>query len=312
MDVLPLIVSGKEEYEAFRGGCLYLTLTIAGNTQGAAVTRINGTDIFIADQETELRELQVLALAAQELRMPMSNVILSADQLTPMQEDGKAADYMARLNRGMAQMLRLVGNMSDALRYSQGARLQLRNLSAVLEEIFDRAQSLVEHTGVTLHYSGLSQDVYTMTEPEQLERAVNNLISNALKFTPAGGTLEASLRRSGRLLRLTLQDSGSGIAEGVLHSVFSRYLRQPSLEDSRYGLGLGLVLVRAAAANHGGTVLIDQPGKGTRVTMTIAIRENAETLLRSKVLTVDYAGERDHGLIELSGQLPADLYRFRK
>jgi len=61
--------------------------------------------------------------------------------------------------------------------------------------------------------------------------------------------------------------------------------------------------------NHGGTVLIDHPrGKGTRVTLTLALRQNTEGSLRSPALRVDYAGERDHGLIELADCLPAELY----
>ena len=115
------------------------------------------------------------------------------------------------------------------------------------------------------------------------------------------------------MLRLSICDRGSGISQNLLGSVFSRYLRQPCIEDSRYGLGLGMVLVRSAAANHGGAVLIDQPeGCGTRVTMTMAIRQNTAGVLRSPVIRVDYAGEQDHALIELSDCLPASLYEKGK
>ena len=308
MDLSPLIVSGKEEYAAFESGCLYMTLALAGTEQGVTVTRVEDVDIFLADEETELRELQVLSLAAQQLRMPLSNVILSADQLSPLQQEEKSQDYMARLNRGLSQMLRLVCNMSDTLRYIRGGRREMRNISSVLDEIFQRAEELSQQAGVTLHYTGPKEDIFTLTDTEQLERAVYNLISNALKFTPRGGSVEASLKQSGKILRLTVQDSGSGIADGVLKNIYTRYLRQPSLEDSRYGLGLGLVLVRAAARTHGGTVLIDQQAEGTRVTMTLSLRDSPDTMLKSKLLTVDYAGERDHGLVELSESLPAELY----
>ena len=92
-------------------------------------------------------------------------------------------------------------------------------------------------------------------------------------------------------------------------SIHSRYLRQPGIEDSRFGIGLGMVLIRSTAALHGGTVLIDQPqGSGTRITMTLAIRQNTGGQLRSPMLRVDYSGERDHGLLELSESLPAFLY----
>ena len=92
--------------------------------------------------------------------------------------------------------------------------------------------------------------------------------------------------------------------------VFQRYLRQPGLEDGRFGLGLGLALVRSAARIHNGTVLIDQPESvGTRVTVSIPIQQGSQTLLRSNVAMVDYAGGWNHGLLELSDVLPAHLYR---
>ncbi len=308
MEVSGLLLTGKEEYANFSGGCLYLSLSIADQVQGALVTRIDDQDIFLVDADTELRELQLLALAAQELRMPLSNIMISADRLTPMQTEPKCQDHMARLNRGTSQLLRLVGNMSDALRYRQGCRMQTRNVTTLLEEIFEKAAALAESVGITLTFTSLPQDVYSLVDPEQLERAVLNILSNALKFTPQGGTVEATLTKKGRLLRLTVQDSGSGIGEGILQNIFSRYRRLPSLEDSRFGLGLGMVLVRTAAANHGGTVLIDQPEVGTRVTMTLRIQESTETVLHSKILSFDYAGERDHALVELSESLPASFY----
>ena len=93
--------------------------------------------------------------------------------------------------------------------------------------------------------------------------------------------------------------TGSGtIPEELLPTLFTRYLRQPGLEDGRFGIGLGMVLIRGAAANHGGTVLIDHPEEDlTRITMTLAIRQNTATVFRSPLLHTDYSGERDHTLL---------------
>ena len=115
------------------------------------------------------------------------------------------------------------------------------------------------------------------------------------------------------MLFLTVQDSGSGIAGEIRGNVHTRFLRQPGLEDSRFGIGLGMVMIRSAAAAHGGTVLIDHPqGCGTRITMSMAIRQDTDSMVRSSMLQIDYAGDRDHALIELSNVLPSTPYSAKK
>jgi signal transduction histidine kinase len=212
-------------------------------------------------------------------------------------------------------MLRIISNMSDANRYSasQIASQEIRDVGSFLQEVFDKAQGLVTHTGITLTFSGLSETIYCLVDSEKLERAVLNILSNAIKFTPKGGTIEASLTRRGNMLYLTVLDSGSGIPENIKGTIHSRYLRGPVLDEGRFGIGLGMVLIRSAATQHGGTVLIDQPGEpGTRITMTLAIRQNQSGTLRSNIHRFDYAGERDHSLLELSGNLPHALYDTKK
>ena len=313
-EIFPLLETGREEYEAFNGGYLYLNLKLSGTVCGASVTRMKDFDVFCLEQEAESGELQALALAAQELRGPLTNIMITADQLFPAAELGDnpaTREQVARINRGLFQMLRVISNMSDASRYAAdtASRQETQNISALLEEIFSKAAALVEQTGISLTYTGISEDIYCLADAEKLERAILNIISNAIKFTPKDGRIDAKLVRRDKKLYLTICDSGEGIPGQVQNSVFTRYLRSPALEDGRFGIGLGMVLVRSAAAVHGGTVLIDQPeGTGTRITMSIAIRHNSGTRLRSNIFRVDYAGERDHGLIELSDSLPASLY----
>ena len=311
-DIRPLLLTGEEEYAAFTDGCLYLTLNLSSHSCGASVTRMDGIDVFLLEQESDSSELRSMALAARELREPLTNVMITAENLFPLsaaEDDPRSSEQVARLNRGLFQLLRIIGNMSDAERYTAVSRQETVDIPGLFAEIFEKAEALVSHAGITLTYDGPDQPIYGLANREQLERAVLNILSNAIKFTPKGGTIAAKLTRSGRMLRLSVTDSGSGIAQSVRSSVFSRYLRQPALEDSRYGIGLGMVLIRTAAAHHGGTVLIDQPdGKGTRITMTMTIRQSEQSTLRSNILRVDYAGERDHGLIELSECLPTELY----
>lgn len=308
-DVTTLLCTGAQEYAAFTGGCLYLQLNLAGTELGATVIRLQGEDIFLLDQQSDDAELRIMALAARELRDPLSSVMLSLNQLKPLLSTTVAEnDHVARLNRGLNQILRIIGNMSDAGQTC--FRPEVRNVTEVFAEIFEKAQALTGQSGIVLQYQGLEEAVFGLADRDLLERATLNMLSNAIKYTETGGSIQASLTRKGRMLRLSITDSGSGLAENLRSSLFRRYLRQPGIEDGRQGLGLGMVLIRNAASCHGGTVLVDQPEEaGTRVTLTMTIQQNGASSLRSPVMRVDYAGERDHMLVELSDCLPLSAYK---
>ena len=299
-----MLVTGQQEYPAFQGGCLHLRLRTAGGTHGAAVARVGNMDMFVLDTAEDGAELQAMALAARELRQPLASVMTVADRLFPVSgtdPDPVLQDQIARINRGLFQMLRIVGNMSDAYRYSIDAStsMQTQDATALIEELFTASAALVEHAGVRLEYSGPRECVYCLLDWEKLERAISNIISNAVT---------AKLTRRGNMLYLTVQDGGEGVAENLRGRVYDRFQRAPGIEDGRYGIGLGMVLIRAAAAIHGGTVLMDQ-SDGNRITLTMAIRQSKETFVRTNRMLVDYAGEWDHRLIELSDVLPAEAYR---
>lgn len=318
MEILPVLATGQAEYAEFTGGCLYLMVDISGVRVGASVTRVGDYHVFILDEESEQIELQAMALAARELREPLTGIMSTADRLFPMtalQDDPALREHVARMNRGLYQMLRIIGNMSDAGRYSASPapRLEMLDVPALLREIFHRAQELVSHAGLTLQFENLPHGLYCLADSEKLERAVMNILSNSMKFTPTGGTIQAKLTRRGTRLYLSIQDSGEGVPDAIRGSIYRRYQRQPGIEDNRFGIGLGMVLIRSAAAIHGGAVLMDHPaGAGTRTTLTLAIRQDSGGAVRSPLLRIDYAGERDHALLELSESLPPALYDCQK
>ena len=311
MSIEGLLHTGREEYAAFSSGSLYLTLNLEGSIFGATVERKDQADYFLMDEPAQTGELRALALAARDLRAPMAGILATAEELSLQAKDSESARHqLGLMNRSLAQMLRIIGNMSDACRVPPASRQETTDVCALFSEMFEKTSVLAETANVTIRYQGPEQPVFCLADREQLERAVLNLISNALKFAPAGGALDASLTKSGKMLRFSIRDNGPGFAQNLLGNAFNRYLRQPCIEDGRNGLGLGMVLVRTAAASHGGAVLIDQPeGGGARVTMTMEIRQNAPGTLRSPVMRVDYAGEQDHALVELADCLPAELYK---
>lgn len=312
ISVQSLLQTGAEEYAEFHGGCLYLTLSLAGHSIGATVSRMQGFDVFCMERSDMDAHLRALTLAAGELREPLGSLLTVADKVFPdaAKGDPETQAQLAHMNRSLFRMLRIVSNMSDAGRYTtdSGMRQEVRNICAVVDEVFQRATALTEHTGISLHYTGCPECIYTLVDEQKLERMIFNILSNAIKFTPAGGSIDAKLTHRGTKLYLSICDSGSGIDEKLRGTLFSRYLREPGLEGPHQGLGLGMVLIRSTAALHGGTVLIDHPeNAGTRVTVSFSIRQGDGTV-RSPRMRIDYAGERDRGLVELSDVLPNHLY----
>lgn len=301
-----LLQTGCTEYDSFTDGSLYVTLDIWGTSWGACVTPTGIGNVFLLDQSTESPGLQMLALAARELRAPLSDAMIAAQQAAES-DDPTMLETTAHLNRKLYQLLRLISNMSDASRTAGSSSQQEQYMDALFREIFDKASYFASEAGYSLTYEGLQEDVTSLADRQQLERAVLNLVSNAMKFSPKGSTIRCRLTRHGDCLHLQVTDCGSGIMPELLPTVFQRHLRQPAIEDSRCGIGLGMLLVRNTAASHEGVVLITQPkGAGTQVTMTLAIRTGAASV--NCPIQVDYAGERDHALVELADCLPSRVY----
>ena len=312
MELSALLLTGAEEYAAFSEGCLYLTLSVAEQRLDAAVTRLAEFDVFCLEELADSQELKAMALAAQELRGPLCSIVSTAQQLFPVigrEDDPALRDQVARINRGLYQMLRVLNNMSDAGHYAASpARQKTHDITAILDEVFSKAAALVAHSRIRLCYTGYPDAIYCLTDPESLERAVLNMISNAARFARPDSEIRAALVRRGSKLYLTMENDGDPIPAGIRGDVFTRYLRQGSVKDARFGIGLGMVLIRDAAAAHGGAVLMDQPREGsTRITMSLSIRQDPGTL-RAPSLEMDYAGGMDHHLLELSGDLPPALY----
>ena len=313
-DIFSILATGSEEYAVFCDGLLYLTIMLGNSTREATVISKDGTHLFLLSDNAVSGQLQAISLAAQQLRMPLSDIVATSNMLFPAadtESNPALMQHAAQFSKSLHQLIRLVGNMSDAARYVQDPSANMVTIEAtsLFAEITEKASTLLSQAGTTLHYEGPSVPIYMLADAERIERSIYNLISNAVKFSPKGSTIRATLTQKNNLLLFTLSDPGEKLAQQVQANVFNRFLRQPGLGDSRFGLGLGLNIVHNTATAHGGTVLLENPTSGgVRITMTLKIRQNNVSLVRSP-FHLDYAGGHDHGLLELSDVLPTDVYK---
>lgn len=314
MEFSSLLATGKSEYLSFAEGCMHATVCLEGNTLDATVLRDLHREIVILEDRADNATLRALSLAALELRMPLSGAAAITERMLPLAgQDGPLQAHTAQLNRRMLQLQRIIANMADCEHYFRRDEkaMEYVEFRGFLQELLAKAAEALAAADRHLEWELPQQPIYLWAEAQKLERMVYNLLSNAAKFSPAGSCIRVQLRQNGDRLALSVMDQGDGIAN--MGDIFTKYLRQPGLEDPRLGLGLGMVLVRATAIVHGGAVLLDHPeGWSTRVTVTLAMERKRDALVRCPAFRIDYAGERDHCLLELSDVLPEQLYGTEK
>ena len=314
MQIDDLLAAGTDAYRTYRSGKLYLQLNIGGSPTGAYVTKLGNGHLFCLSSPYQTPELRALALAAQQLRAPLSSAMLNADLLQSnpaVQEDPQAKAQMCQLNRGLYQLLRAVGNMADASGvYIRPEQQEMRNATAVFDEIMQKACDVLVQTNRTVVFKGLQKPVQCSLDTELLERAVLNLVSNAVKFSPEGGSIQAGLRLHGNQLMFTIENSVVAGSATQVQNAFNHFLREPGIDGHQYGIGLGMSIVISAAYAHGGTVLFNTNSKnGARIILTIAANRTAPNVLESPLRLIGgHTGGFDSLLVELSDVLPDSAY----
>ena len=308
--VCDYISLGAEEYREFSQGKLCLTLRVCDVNYDACVVCNEQLHIFYLDSDYQEPELRAFALAAQHLREPLANAMTCANYLLPESSSEEMQNQLAQLNKNLHQLHRAICNMSDTANYekSHSACLAYQEIRSLFEEVMEKAATYIAKGEHTLTYTNLASPVFTKVDAEKLERALLNMLSNAVKFAPKGSEIHATIRQSGKKLYFCIENINTNSNQTA--NIFANYLREPGIEHPQTGIGLGMAIVRKSAALHGGTVLMEllEDAK-IRLTMTIAVSAAQGDTLRSPVrMPVDYAGGYDHALTELSDILTTELY----
>ena len=309
-------------YRTYEGqGALALVLTLDGKPYGATVRRGVGGDVFVAREQPlgEALSADTLSVVADAVRRELSNLFDAASALFPTLEEWenpRIQRQTARLNRGFYRLLRLAANLSEVgacLSGQSRAFLERTELRSFLAELHRKAAPLFEAAGAELQYLPPAQTVTIAVDRQKLERAILNLLSNALGHS-AGGPVILALECSPSSVYLRVSDSGGGMTPAELSASFDRFARHNPLDlGLGDGVGLGLPLVRTIAGLHGGTLVIHTTPEGTTATMSLSRRLGADLPdeVRSPVQNYDYAGSLDHFVLELSDHLPDEVFDTR-
>jgi len=265
----------------------------------------------LTEQATEAK-LVFFTNVSHEFRTPLTLIADPVDRLLADPSlNGSQLSLLKIVRKNVDVMLRLVSEILDFRKVQKGKmtmRLSRFSLTDAVKQWAEGFQPAAERKKLSLEVAA-EGEINVTADYEKMGKTIYNLLSNALKYTPKGGQIQLALRQNGKQFRFSVTDTGPGIPQKEQATIFSRYLREPGIEDARNGIGLGMQLIRLAASRHLGAVLVDHPeGFGTRLTVTFSSVPECNRGLHAKLLGGDYAGEKDHTLIELSEFLPSELY----
>jgi len=237
--------------------------------------RIRERTAELASSNDKLQQLhyhknEMFQNVSHELRTPLTLIMAPLEGLL---DDRTLADsHRPRLEGMQKNAFRLLGMINDLLDLAklEATALEFHPLPVDLHGTCSRLVSELEATaaghGVDLRFTGTTQSVWAALDPLFIERILVNLLSNALKFTPHGGTITVALEDSARGLTLSVTDTGSGIPTDSQGRIFERFQQLDGGTTRHHGgTGLGLALVRELTQLMGGTVQLDsEVGIGSR------------------------------------------------
>jgi two-component system, chemotaxis family, CheB/CheR fusion protein len=232
-------------------------------------------------READHQKNQFLAVLSHELRNPLAPIRngLYILERAPHESD-QAERARAVIDRQVAHMTRLVDDLLDISRIAHG-KVQLQRKTLDLDELVQRTvedlRSIFVESDVKLDVRGAGRPLWVNGDVTRLAQAIGNLLTNAAKFTPRGGTATVSARLHAGHAVVDVKNTGSGIAPEVLAHLFEPFAQaDTSLDRSKGGLGLGLALVKGLVEMHGGSVSAASEGSGAGATFTIRLPLHVE------------------------------------
>ena len=250
--------------------------------------------------ESSLAKSQFLFNMSHDIRTPMNAIIGYTNIARNETDTEKIHEYLDKINGSSRHLLSLINDILEMSRIENG-RLELEyvpvDIRALFDGIRDLFSGLMEEKTIDFQvYSGQVQDRYVWCDMKNLNRVLFNIISNAYKFTPEGGTVSASVLEAGSPVNgygsyeIRIQDNGIGMSKEFVEKLFTAFERERTSTVSRVeGTGLGMTIAKNIIDLMGGTIdVLTAPGSGTTIVIRLKFRlAEEEDLNRSVNETAD-------------------------
>jgi signal transduction histidine kinase len=252
-----------------------LAVPISGDEMARLALTVNG---MLARLEQSFGSLhRFTADASHELKTPL--MVLRAGVERALIHPGTPGEILQSLDETLAQinqMTEMVENLLTLARADEGRAplaVEESDLREVVADVAETAGMLGENIGVTAQHTMPETPVLLAVDRHRIREMLLNMVTNAIKYTPSGGTVALGLEADDESVTFTVRDSGIGIAAGDLPHIFERFWRADparSRTGARPGTGLGLAITKWIAEAHGGTITVQsRPGRGSIFTVRL-------------------------------------------
>jgi signal transduction histidine kinase len=222
-----------------------------------------------------------VATVSHELRTPLTALLGFGQLLATRRYSPEEAQRLAGIVwRETERLTRIVDDLLDLSRIERGLAPRILPTAVAVIPALGAAVELFRRGRVTHHVVVAAEETLpaVQADPDALDRVLKNLISNAIKYSPAGSRVTVSARAAGRAVEFAVTDEGRGIPAQALSRIFEPYYRAPEAAEAARGDGLGLAVVKALVDAQGGAIRADSVrGQGTRMTFTLPAVQGGDT-----------------------------------
>lgn len=243
-----------------RGGA-DITMTTLSETQ----------DALAQARRLQSRHVDVFGMVTHDLRSPLCIISINARCIDEATRDPEIREAAQEMGRAAGRMDRLLTDLLDVARIDSATLRMVErptDIVALANEVFRSYLPLFEERRLIFTLDVPPHAIIVSLDRDRIVQVLSNLLGNAMKFVPAGGTISLGLKSGAGLVEISLRDTGPGIQANVLPHVLERFCQVDN--DTRRGLGLGLYICKELVEAHGGRLWVESEfGKGTLVRFTL-------------------------------------------
>ncbi|MGI8824344.1 MAG: ATP-binding protein [Chloroflexota bacterium] len=231
--------------------------------------------LFEGQQEALRVKDQFLSIVSHELRTPLTTIKGYAQMLKyKLAGDADGKRFADTIDAQVGRLGRLVDDLLDVTRFTRGQfelKRETTNIRPLLEDVVTRFRLVAQHHTLLLDAS--DDDLLPgELDRDRIEQVMNNLVSNAIKYSPEGGEITVSALRRKDDIVVSVRDEGMGIPEKDQEHLFERFFRGSAEGQDIKGMGLGLYVTRRIVEAHGGSITVhSKPGEGTDLRFTLPL-----------------------------------------